>query len=118
MKIFVVDDEPLVRRSLRRAFEIKGHEVFEACDGHEALAVWKKIDPEVTLLDVLMPGYSGPEVLQKLGQDRGRARVILMSAYTGEYNLETAQRMGADLFHPKPFEDVFALVKLVEELKI
>jgi CheY-like chemotaxis protein len=117
MKVLIVDDEPLVRRSLRRAFEAKGHEVLDAVDGRSALKVWLDFLPDVVLLDVLMPGLSGPEVLRQLGPDRSPAKVILMSAYSGDYNLETAQKMGADLFHPKPFEDVFEVVKLAEGLR-
>lgn len=117
MKVLIVDDEPLVRRSLKRAFEAKGHEVVDAVDGRTALKIWLEFLPDVVLLDVLMPGLSGPEVLRQLGPDRGLAKVILMSAYSGDYNLETAQKIGADLFHPKPFEDVFGIVKLAEGLR-
>jgi CheY-like chemotaxis protein len=116
MRVLIVDDEPLVRRSLRRAFESHGHEVIEAADGHLAVECWPEFKPEIVLLDVLMPGLSGPEVLKTLGSDRGRARVILMSAYSGDYNLESAKKMGADLFCPKPFEDIFGIVRLAEGL--
>ncbi len=130
MKILIVDDEPLVRKSLGRAFRAKGHEVLEAVDGSEGLKVWlglrqQAADPDLVLLDVLMPGLSGPELLgamsEKLSADKenGRpwkGRVILMSAYSGEHNVTTAQQLGADLFVPKPFDDIFAFVKTAEEL--
>ncbi|HVK62132.1 MAG TPA: response regulator, partial [Bdellovibrionales bacterium] len=67
----------------------------------------------------LMPGLSGPELLREVKPKLGSAwkgRVILMSAYSGEHNVATAQQMGADLFIPKPFDDVFALVAKAEEL--
>ena len=118
MKVLIVDDEPLVRKSLGRAFQARGHQVSEAADGREGLERWLEQNPELVMLDVLMPGLSGPEVLReilaKTGQ-RPSARVILMSAYSGEHNLETARQMGADLFIPKPFDDVFAVVKKAEE---
>lgn len=130
MKILIVDDEPLVRKSLGRAFRAKGHEVIEAVDGTEGLARWLELrsedgGPDLVLLDVLMPGLSGPEVLNeirpKLAADKSagrpwKGRVILMSAYSGEHNITTAQQLGADLFVPKPFEDIFTLVKTAEEL--
>lgn len=144
MKILIVDDEPLVRKSLGRAFKSKGHEVIEAVDGNDGLARWIETSPDLVFVDVLMPGLSGPELLAEIGrrfgtvgpgeskggdepeasdggEDRvvGRkknARVILMSAYSGEHNVATAQQMGADLFVPKPFDDVFALVAKAEEL--
>lgn len=117
MKILIVDDEPLVRRSLGRACELRGHEVILASDGNEGLAKWLETSPEVVFLDVLMPGMSGPEVLKEVGTRMGagsKAYVVLMSAYSGEHNVETAQQLGADLFAPKPFEDVFAIVESVE----
>jgi CheY-like chemotaxis protein len=118
MKILIVDDEPLVRKSLSRAFRAKGHEVVEAADGTEGFSCWLGCKPDLVLLDVLMPGMSGPELLKAMST-KGNGfigRVILMSAYSGEHNVTTAQQMGADLFIPKPFDDVFALVAKAEEL--
>ena len=115
MKILIVDDEPLVRKSLSRACRSKGHEVIEAVDGSEGLTKWREADPELVFLDVLMPGLSGPEVLRAIGRTT-KAKVILMSAYSGEHNIVTAQQMGADLFIPKPFEDVFQVVQKAEVL--
>ncbi len=115
MKILIVDDEPLVRKSLARACRARGHEVTEAVDGIEGQMQWSSGHPDLIFLDVLMPGLSGPELLKEMGAKRS-GRVVLMSAYSGEHNIETAQQMGADLFIPKPFEDIFAVVKKAEEL--
>lgn len=127
MRILIVDDEPLVRKSLGRAFRAKGHEVTEAADGTEGLAQWLRLQdealgPDLVFLDVLMPGLSGPELLKEIqpklkpGPSGQNAKVILMSAYSGEHNISTAQAMGADVFVPKPFDDIFALVTRAEEL--
>lgn len=124
MKILIVDDEPLVRKSLGRAFRAKGHEVNEASDGQEGFDLWLKLQaenatPDIVFLDVLMPGLSGPELLRDIRpqlRNDWKGRVILMSAYSGEHNITTAQAMGADLFVPKPFDDIFALVKKAEDL--
>lgn len=121
MKILIVDDEPLVRKSLGRACKARGHEVFEAADGQEGLARWRQVEPDLVFLDVLMPGLSGPEVLQAIANEPVaaglvRARVILISAYSGEHNVETANQIGADLFVPKPFDDIFAIVAKAENL--
>jgi CheY-like chemotaxis protein len=118
MRVLVVDDEPLVRLSLRRALERRGHQVLEAEDGQAALESWSDFSPEIVYLDVLMPRMSGPDLLKNLSlAKRGGAKVILMSAFAGEYDLEKAQALGADLFIPKPFEDVFAVVDAAEELR-
>src|SRR4051812_45806565 len=116
MKILIVDDEPLVRKSLGRACQAKGHEVAEAADGREGLEKWKTLKPDLVFLDVLMPVFSGPQVLNEIGPAKGKAVVILMSAYSGEHNMETAQAMGANLFVPKPFENIFDLVAKAEDL--
>lgn len=115
MKVLIVDDETLVRRSLSRALKSKGHDVVEATNGLEGLKLWKEIQPDLIFLDVLMPGLTGPEVLKEMGATSS-AKVILMSAFSGEHNMQTAQQMGANLFVPKPFEDIFAVVTLAEEL--
>lgn len=117
MKVLIVDDEPLVRHSLRRALHKLGHSVEEAEDGQSGLEKWSSFKPELVFLDVLMPRLSGPDLLRALSPAiRGPAKVILMSAFSGEYDLEKAKSMGADLFIPKPFEDIFAVVKVGEDL--
>lgn len=118
MKILVIDDEPLVRRSLVRACVASGHEVIEAGDGKIGLDLWTKVEPELVFLDVLMPGLTGPQVLESLTPDqKRRSKVIMMSAFSGQHNMETALQMGADLFIAKPFEDIFSVVKIAEGLK-
>lgn len=111
MKVLVVDDEALIRRSLSRVLRSRGHEAFEAVDGLEGRARWQEHDPDLVFLDVLMPGMTGPELLEEIGAGR-RAKVILMSAFS---DLEDPGR-GADLFVAKPFEDLFAIVAQAEEL--
>lgn len=62
----VVDDEVYVCRALRKSLEDMSFNVVEAYDGDEALAVYRQERPEVVLLDVLMPGKDGLEVLREL----------------------------------------------------
>jgi CheY-like chemotaxis protein len=86
-------------------------------DGKQGLQAWRKERPDLVFLDVLMPGLTGPQVLNEIEESiRSGCKVILISAYTGEYNLDSAKSLGADHFIPKPFEDVFAIVKLVSEM--
>lgn len=117
MRVLVVDDEPLVRLSLRRALEKRGHVVEECEDGQAALNLWADFQPELVYLDVLMPRLSGPDLLKSLpAQTRGAAKVVLMSAFAGEYDLHKAKVLGADLFVAKPFDDIFAVVTTGEDL--
>lgn len=117
MRVLIIDDEPLVRLSLRRALEKAGHQIEEAEDGQSGLEKWQRFKPHLVYLDVLMPRLSGPDLLRAVSKaDRANVKVILMSAFTGEYDLERAQSLGAHLFIPKPFEDIFSIVKIGEEL--
>jgi CheY-like chemotaxis protein len=118
MKVLIIDDEPLVRRSLGRALSARGHSFWEAADGTQGLEIWREKGPDLVFLDVLMPGLTGPQVLQELDEQlRHKTKIVLISAFSGEHNLETAQRLGADCFIPKPFDDIFAVVKIAEDLK-
>lgn len=113
MNILIVDDEDLVRRSLRRAAELKGHVVVEAKDGDEGLKLWQSSKPDIVFLDVLMPGLTGPQVLEEI-EDRKGARVILISAYTGEEKSRAWPPF--DLFIPKPFANIFEVIERAEAL--
>jgi CheY-like chemotaxis protein len=115
MKVLIIDDEPLVRRSLARALKSRGHDIVEAEDGTQGLAAWKSEKPDLVFLDVLMPGMTGPQVLREIGPAR-TGKVILISAFSGEHNMETATQMGANLFIPKPFDNIFAVIDQAEEL--
>jgi CheY-like chemotaxis protein len=114
MKCLVIDDEPLVRKSLERALHNKGHEVFCAANGTEGLGKWKELSPQLVFLDVLMPDLTGPEVLERLAPaERLHTKVVLMSAFSGSVDTE-----GADTFVQKPFADIYEVVKIGENLVI
>lgn len=115
MKVLIVDDEPLVRRSLKRALLSRGHEVELAVDGDEGLTTWIKMKPDVVYLDILMPKLTGPQLLQELGAKRS-ACVILMSAYAGDDQIESAQSLNVQEFVAKPFSNIFDVVALGEHL--
>jgi CheY-like chemotaxis protein len=113
MRVLIVDDEPAVRRSLARALQLSKHEVREAAEGREGVRIWREWRPDLVLLDVLMPEMSGPAVLNEIGA-KDPAKIVLMSAYAGDYDLARLSEIGADAFIAKPFADIFEVVKLVE----
>lgn len=115
MKILIVDDEALVRKALRRASEARKHDVTEAKDGAEGLKLWQELKPDLVFLDVLMPGLSGPQLLEEL-KDRCGAKVIMMSAYTGEKAGVPLTWPDVDLFLPKPFANIFTVIEKAEEI--
>ncbi len=108
MNVLVVDDESIVRLALKRALVNLGDTVFEAANGEEAIEIWGASSIDLVFLDVLMPRLTGPQVLEEIGEHS--AKVVLISAYTGEYNMQRAKNLGANLFIAKPFADIFEVV--------
>lgn len=105
MKVLIVDDEPLIRRSLEKAFQNQGHEVRLAADGTEGLEVWRAWSPAIAVVDILMPGLTGPELIAATGPHQ-ETLVALISAFSGDYDAQAIRELGADLFIEKPFEDI------------
>ena len=104
-RVLVVDDEPLVRSSLARALDGHGYDVGVAKDGGEALAILAEAPADVVLLDLVMPGIDGFEVLRRL-LDRSVAPVIpviVVSARGDEADKIAALDLGADDYLTKPF---------------
>lgn len=118
MKFLVIDDEPLVRRSLARALKARGHECIEAIDGEEGLRLWESDRPKGVFVDVLMPGLSGPEVVSRARANPllGSSFIALMSAFSGDDSEKLAAECGADIFIAKPFADIFEVVDRVVKL--
>jgi DNA-binding NarL/FixJ family response regulator len=80
--VLVVDDEPLIRSALRDMLEDEGIAVLgEAGDGNEAVALARKLTPDVILMDLRMPGMGGIDAIQAIRAERPASRVIVLSAY-------------------------------------
>lgn len=102
-KILIVDDSALSRRLLRRIVEAAGHQVLEAADGVAALESYFLERPDLVLLDLTMPGMYGLDVLKKLRELDGAARVIIASADIQSFTRGLALQAGACTFVNKPF---------------
>jgi DNA-binding response OmpR family regulator len=118
MNFLVIDDEPLVRRSLARALRARGYSSVEAEDGESGLAAWEEQAPDAVIIDVLMPGLSGPDVVRRAVAAAAKGRhktpvIALISAFSGEDSEKLATECGADCFVAKPFDDIFAVVDLI-----
>jgi len=103
-KILVVDDSALARRSLRQILETAGCEVIEAEDGLSALERYYLERPDVVLLDLVMRGMYGLDVLHKLRELDADARVVVVTADIQSSSHELAERAGAKAFINKPFD--------------
>src|SRR3546814_12947183 len=79
LRALVVDDDAPIRNLLRTVLELEGWEVLEAEDGDQALALAKAERPHAIVLDVMMPGIDGFDVLAELrGTDHGRSTAVVM----------------------------------------
>ncbi len=103
-KILIVDDEKLVRWSLRQKCEEWGYQPLEAEDAGTALGVARDEQPEAVLLDVRLPDQSGLEVLEKLKQTGDARAVIMMTADPQLDDVKAAIKMGAYDFIGKPLD--------------
>jgi len=102
--ILVVDDEPTLRRLMRRALVGAGLEVVEAANGLEALERLRDHDVVAVVSDVRMPVMDGLELLQHLRQMAPEVPVVLVSGSEEVGTRATAQALGAFDFLPKPFK--------------
>lgn len=112
-KILIVDDSALSRRTLRRILEAAGYEVVEANDGMAALEVYFLEKPALVLLDLVMKGMYGLDVLVKLREMDPKALVVVASADIQSSTRKMADEAGALGFIHKPFvpEQVIAAVE-------
>ena len=113
-RVLVVDDEPHIRTVLRGYLQADGFEVAEAADGAAALAAMRDQPPDLVLLDVMMPGIDGLEVLRQL-RTFSDVYVILVTARAEEVDKLVGLGVGADDYITKPFSprEVTARVKAV-----
>jgi two-component system, chemotaxis family, chemotaxis protein CheY len=114
-KILVVDDSGMARRSTRRVLEHAGYEVVEAEDGLSALEQYFVEKPQVVLLDLVMKGMYGLDVLSKLREMDPGVRVIVISADIQTSSKELVSAGGAAEFLTKPVksEEIVAAVQRV-----
>ena len=112
-KILIVDDSALSRRTLRRILEAAGYEVVEADDGITALEVYFLEKPSLVLLDLVMKGMYGIDVLVKLREMDQQVRVVVASADIQRSTRKMVDEAGALGFINKPFvkEQVVAAVE-------
>ena len=102
--VLVVDDEPTIGEVLARYLERAGYETRVALDGPTALEAAAHARPDLVVLDVMLPGIDGLEVMRRLReQRRDRTAIILLTAKGEESDRITGLRLGADDYVVKPF---------------
>jgi two-component system response regulator ResD len=102
--VLVVDDEPTIVEIVARYLERAGFETYQAMDGPEALRLADLHRPDLVVLDVMLPGFDGLEVMRRLHERPGkRVAVILLTARGEESDRLVGLRHGADDYVVKPF---------------
>ena len=102
MKILVVEDEERIRKVIKSFLEKKGYNVKEACDGEEGLDIFYEWNPDLILLDVMMPKKDGYEVCRAVREEKSTP-ILMLTAKTQEEDEIRGLEIGADDYIRKPF---------------
>ena len=103
-RVLLVDDDPEIIDAIRYALEAKGFQIFIARDGNQGLAMAEREDPDLVILDMMMPKRSGFLVLEKLRRtEESPTRVIMITANEGSRHKAYAEMLGVDDYIRKPF---------------
>ncbi len=108
-RVLLIDDDPRVRASLKMVLE-PIYDILQACDGQEGLDVFRKDEPDLILLDVILPGTDGLAVLQALRMESKMVPVIMLTGTKSVKTAVDAMKFGAADYLSKPFD--------VDELRI
>ena len=113
-RILLIDDDPNIRRLIRLYLEKEGYEVVEAGRGDEGLSAFRAKAPALVLLDVMLPGVDGLQVLREIRKG-SKAPVIMLTAKDETFDKVLGLELGADDYITKPFEskELVARVKAV-----
>ncbi|HEX2196302.1 MAG TPA: response regulator [Actinomycetota bacterium] len=116
LKVLVADDEPALRKLLKTNMELEGYETLEASNGAEVLECVERDNPDIILLDIMMPVMDGWEVMTALAANpEYEQKVILVSAKASDDAQLQGWELGADEYITKPF-DLDALLERVREV--
>ena len=110
--VLIVDDEPVFRERLTRAFSDRGFEARSADSFDAAIVLATEDSPEIAIVDLRMPGRSGLELLQELRRLDPTTKVVVLTGYGSIATAIDAMRLGATYYLPKPadVDDVLAAV--------
>ncbi|HHY15028.1 MAG TPA: response regulator, partial [Firmicutes bacterium] len=101
-KILVVDDEQKIRKIVKLYLERAGFSVHEAEDGPQALDLFRRLPPDLVILDLMLPGLSGEQVCSAIRQGHDTP-IIMLTAKVGEEDRVAGLECGADDYVLKPF---------------
>lgn len=114
-KVLLIEDEPHIVAALRFLLQREGLSVFDHGDGQDATQKINAVNPDLVILDVMLPGRSGMQILQDLRDDKRTQElpVLMLTAKGQRKDREAAENAGASMFMTKPFanEEILRNVK-------
>jgi DNA-binding response OmpR family regulator len=118
-KILVVDDEPDILSGIRDRLSFEGYDVITASDGQEALKTAREKDPDLIILDIMLPKIDGYKVCRLLKFDKKKKHIpiIMLTAKTQESDKKTGKDMKADDYICKPFNPDELIKSIKKHLK-
>ncbi len=116
-RILVVEDEEALAVGIRDALEHAGHQVDVALDGNKALELARAGQHDLIVLDLMLPGQSGIDVLKQLRADRHTVRVLVLTALADEEDLVKGFEAGADDYMKKPFSPRELLARIEAQFR-
>ncbi len=114
-KVLVVDDEPSIVTLLRFNLEKAGYSVITADDGKTGLNMAMEENPDLIILDLMLPGMDGMDVCKTLRQEKINTPILMLTARDDEFDKVLGLELGADDYLTKPFSprEVIARVKAI-----
>ena len=119
LKIITIDDDPVVRTLIKKTFSSLGFEVITAADGIEGLRAIENNQPDIIILDVMMPIIDGLEVLKRIKATPKIAKipVIMFTAISDGHMVVETSKFGAEDYIIKPFQSSVLIQKVKKLLK-
>lgn len=116
-KILIAEDEKALNEAYVLVLKKQGHEVHSVYNGQDGLEVFKKVKPEVVLLDLRMPKLDGLGFLKKLQPKKNypETKIIIFSNYDEQTEVDEAMKLGASRYILKAWSSPSELVKIVDQ---
>ncbi len=102
-RILIVEDEPALLRALADGFSFESYEVFTAADGENGYRLAREKNPDLLILDIMLPRMSGYDVCRKLREERSGVLILMLTARGEEADRIVGLDLGADDYVTKPF---------------
>ncbi|MGE7608191.1 response regulator transcription factor [Peribacillus frigoritolerans] len=115
-RILLAEDEEVLRMLVVDTLEDEDYVVDEAADGMEAVQLLESNTYELIILDYMMPGYTGLEIIEKIqsSEIKNQGKILMLSAKSQQFEQERILEAGADYFMAKPFSPL----KLIEKIEV